>query len=91
MLLRSWVNMPVPVRANGHLPLSMRVTVRVPMHPTLVSGHQVPAPVSQCHQQSVATQDCPAEDRRWGNAQHETAVRNGTFVILLRPSEQSQR
>jgi hypothetical protein len=51
----------------------------------------VPAAMSQCDQQGIATQDCPAEDRRWRSTQHELAVRNGTFLILLRTAEQSQR
>lgn len=88
-LLGSPVNMPMPVGADGDR--FRRVCVGVTMHSALFAGDQVPAAMPQCHQQGIATQDCPAEDRRWGIAQHEQAVRNGTFLILLRTGEQSQR
>lgn len=88
-LLGNAVNMPMPMGANSDR--FRRVRMGVTMHPALFAGDEVPAAVPQCDQQGVATQDCPAEDRRRGSAQHATAVRNGTFLILLRSGEQSQR
>ena len=66
-------------------------SVRMPVHSARFPRDQVPPPMPQCHQQGIATQDCPAENEGLREAQHQTAIRNATPCILLRAFDQSQQ